>query len=49
MAKESKKMVKKEIEFFKKKGAPKSMIKHEEAEAKAMSKSGKAKPKAKKK
>ena len=32
--KESKMMVKKEIEFFKKKGAPKSMIKHEEKEAK---------------
>jgi hypothetical protein len=29
---ESKKMMKKEVEFFKKKGAPKSMIKHEEAE-----------------
>ena len=37
--KESKMMVKKEIEFFKKKGAPKSMIKHEEKEAK-----GKGKP-----
>jgi hypothetical protein len=34
--KESKKMVKKEIDFFKKKGAPKSMIKHEEKEAKTM-------------
>jgi hypothetical protein len=42
MAKESKAMVKKEIAFFKKKGAPKSMIKHEEAEAKS-----KAKPKGK--
>ena len=30
--KESKKMVGKEIAFMKKKGAPKSMIKHEEAE-----------------
>lgn len=30
---ESKKMVKKEIDFMKKKGAPKSMIKHEMAEA----------------
>ena len=30
---ESKKMVKKEVEFMKKKGAPKSMIKHEMAEA----------------
>jgi hypothetical protein len=31
--KESKAMVKKELEFMKKKGAPKSMIKHEKAEA----------------
>jgi len=31
--KESKKMVGKEIAFMKKKGAPKSMIKHEQAEA----------------
>ena len=31
--KESKQMVKKEVSFMKKKGAPKSMIKHEEAEA----------------
>jgi hypothetical protein len=31
--KESKEMVKKEIGFMKKKGAPKSMIKHEMAEA----------------
>lgn len=31
---EPKAMMKKEIEFFKKKGAPKSMIKHEEKEAK---------------
>lgn len=46
MAKESKAMVKKEIAFFKKKGAPKSMIKHEEAEAKSMGK-GKAKSKGK--
>jgi hypothetical protein len=30
---ESKKMVKKEVSFMKKKGAPKSMIKHEMAEA----------------
>ena len=30
--KESKKMVKKEIDFMKKKGAPKSMIKHEKSE-----------------
>ena len=33
MAKESKMMVKKEVEFMKKKGAPASMIKHEKAEA----------------
>ena len=32
--KESKVMVKKELDFMKKKGAPKSMIKHEKAEAK---------------
>lgn len=31
---ESKAMVKKEVSFMKKKGAPKSMIKHEEAEMK---------------
>lgn len=31
--KESKAMMKKEVEFMKKKGAPKSMIKHEKAEA----------------
>jgi len=30
--KESKAMMKKEVSFMKKKGAPKSMIKHEEAE-----------------
>jgi hypothetical protein len=30
---ESKKMVKKEVDFMKKKGAPKSMVKHEMAEA----------------
>ena len=40
--KESKMMVKKEVEFMKKKGAPKSMIKHEMAEAKGMKKGGKA-------
>jgi len=40
--KESKAMVKKEISFMKKKGAPASMIKHEEAEAKGMKKGGKA-------
>lgn len=32
--KESKAMMKKEVDFMKKKGAPKSMIKHEMAEAK---------------
>lgn len=40
--KESKKMVGKELAFMKKKGAPKSMIKHEMAEA-GMKHSGKAK------
>jgi len=34
--KESKAMVKKEIDFMKKKGAPKSMVKHEMGEAKKM-------------
>jgi len=34
--KESKAMVKREIAFFKKKGAPKSMLKHEQAELKAI-------------
>lgn len=47
--KESKGMMKKEIDFFKKKGAPKSMIKHEVAEAKdkgaKMAKGGKVKSK----
>ena len=38
--KESKMMVKKEIEFMKKKGAPKSMVKHEMAESKGMKKGG---------
>ena len=37
---ESKAMVKKEVSFMKKKGAPKSMIKHEEGEMKAMKKGG---------
>ena len=37
---ESKAMVKKEIDFFKKKGAPASMIKHEKAEAKGYAKGG---------
>ena len=41
--KESKMMMKKEIEFMKKKGAPKSMIKHEAAEMGAMKKGGKVK------
>ena len=41
MAKESKMMVKKEVEFMKKKGAPASMIKHEKAEA-GMKKGGAA-------
>jgi hypothetical protein len=40
-AKESKMMVKKEVEFMKKKGAPASMIKHEKAEA-GMKKGGAA-------
>lgn len=39
--KESKGMVGKEVAFFKKKGAPKSMIKHEEAEMKGMKRGGK--------
>lgn len=34
--KDSKAMVKKEIAFMKRKGAPKAMIKHEQAEARAM-------------
>lgn len=38
--KESKAMMKKEVSFMKKKGAPKSMIKHEMAEA-GMKKGGK--------
>ena len=37
---ESKKMVGKEVMFMKKKGAPKSMIKHEMGEMKAMKKGG---------
>lgn len=40
---ESKKMVGKEIAFMKKKGAPKSMVKHEESEMKGMKKGGMAK------
>jgi hypothetical protein len=39
---ESKKMMKKEINFMKKKGAPKSMLKHEMAEAKGMNMGGMA-------
>lgn len=41
--KESKKMVKKEVAFMKAKGAPKSMIRHEEAEARAMKAGGRVK------
>ncbi len=37
---ESKKMVGKEVSFMKKKGAPASMVKHEESEMKAMKKGG---------
>ena len=40
--KESKAMMKKEVGFMKKAGAPKSMIKHEESEMKGMKKGGKA-------
>ena len=36
--KESKEMMKKEVSFMKKKGAPKAMIKHEMAEAKGKTK-----------
>lgn len=36
MMKDTKAMIKKEVAFMKKKGAPKSMIKHEVAEARAM-------------
>ena len=38
--KESKKMIGKELAFMKKKGAPKSMVKHEAAEMGAMKKGG---------
>lgn len=38
---ESKKMMKKEVAFMKSKGAPKSMIAHEEKETKGMMKGGK--------
>jgi hypothetical protein len=40
---ESKAMMKKEVSFMKKKGAPKSMVKHEEAEMKGMNYGGKTK------
>ena len=39
--KDSKKMIKREIDFMKKKGAPKDMLRHEVAEKNAM-KSGKS-------
>jgi hypothetical protein len=45
---ESKMMVKKEIDFFKKKGAPPAMIKHEKEETKGMKKGGFVPPFAKK-
>jgi len=38
--KESKAMMGKEVAFMKKKGAPKSMVKHEMAEARGMKKGG---------
>jgi hypothetical protein len=41
--KESKAMMKKEVSFMKKKGAPKSMLKHEMAEMRGMKKGGMAK------
>lgn len=41
--KESKAMMKKEVSFMKKKGAPKAMLKHEEAEMGAMKHGGKVK------
>ena len=41
--KESRGMMKKEVSFMKKAGAPKSMIKHEESEMKGMKYGGKAK------
>ena len=41
--KESKAMMKKEVGFMKKAGAPKAMIKHEQAEMKGMKKGGTAK------
>ena len=44
--KESKAMMKKEVGFMKAKGAPKSMIKHEQAEMMGMKKGGSVKPSA---
>ena len=44
--KESKAMMKKEVSFMKKKGAPKSMIKHEESEMKGYKAGGSVKPSA---
>ncbi len=41
---ESKKMVGKDVSFMKKKGAPASMVKHEESEMKAMKKGGSVAP-----
>ena len=41
---ESKKMIGKEVAFMKKKGAPKSMIKHEESEMKKYAKGGMVAP-----
>ena len=46
--KESKEMMKKEVAFMKKKGAPKSMIKHEMKEAKGYAKGGGIESKGKK-
>ena len=37
---ESKKMMKREVAFMKSKGAPKSMLKHEQSEMKGMAKGG---------
>jgi hypothetical protein len=46
--KESKEMMKKEVAFMKKKGAPKSMVKHEMKEAKGYAKGGGIESKGKK-
>jgi hypothetical protein len=46
--KESKEMMKKEVAFMKKKGAPKAMIKHEMKEAKGYAKGGGIESKGKK-